>query len=134
MADETLDVDTDKMVDAASGLSALGDQAGNIFSTLSNRLFAAGPAWGGDATGQAFLSTYQTPRDTFMETATGITSSMGDTYQRAITMAAGFNTTEEDNAASINLGGGDGGDGGSGGSDGGSGDGGSDDGGPELED
>jgi hypothetical protein len=109
MADETLDIDTDKMMNAAPGLSALGDQAGKIFSTLGNRLFAAGPAWGGDATGQAFLSTYQTPRDTFMETATGMTSSLGDTYERMITTAVGFNTTEKENAASINLGGGDGG-------------------------
>jgi hypothetical protein len=107
MADETLDVDTDKMLNAAPGLSALGEQAGNIFSTLMNRLFAAGPAWGGDATGQAFLKTYATPRDTFMETATGMTSSLGDTYVQMITTAMGFNKTEEDNAASINLGGGD---------------------------
>jgi uncharacterized protein YukE len=103
-----LEVDTEKMLDAAPGLSALGDQAGNIFSTLSNRLAAAGQAWGGDATGQAFLSKYQTPRDTFMSTATGMTSSLGDTFERAITTATGFSTTEENNAASINLGGGDG--------------------------
>ena len=104
-----LEVDTEKMLDAAPGLSALGDHAGNIFSTLRNRLTVAGPAWGGDETGQAFLSKYQTPRNTFMETGTGMTSSLSDTYEQVITTAKGFNTTEEDNTASLTRGGGGGG-------------------------
>jgi len=63
VSDGEVSVNTDGMLAAAPGLYDLANKLTSAVGELTNRLSELGAPWGGDETGQQFVSKYQSPAD-----------------------------------------------------------------------
>ena len=114
MSDDEVSVNTDGMLAAAPGLYDLANRLTSAVGELTNRLSELGAPWGGDETGQQFVSKYQSPADQVIDGARSAASVLQSTADGVVTMAKGFDGTEQENKASIKVGNDNGGNGNSG--------------------
>jgi uncharacterized protein YukE len=104
MSDDQISVNTDGMLAAAPGLYDLANKMTSAVGELTNRLSELGSPWGNDETGQEFVSKYQSPADQVIQGANSAASVLQSTADGVVTMAKGFEGTEQENKASINVG------------------------------
>jgi uncharacterized protein YukE len=104
MSDDQISVNTDGMLAAAPGLYDLANKMTSAVGELTNRLSELGSPWGDDQTGQEFVSKYQSPADQVIQGANSAASVLQSTADGVVTMAKGFDGTEQENKASINVG------------------------------
>jgi hypothetical protein len=93
------------MMTAAQGLNQLAADLKDAYASLQGRLDEIGEVWGSDATGQAFRKEYVPARDKLLNGMSSSAGAAGSGYDGLETTAKGFEGTEEQNTASIHVGG-----------------------------
>lgn len=108
MSDNELSVNTDAALAAAPALYDLADRLDSAVGGLTNGLSELGTPWGeDDATARAFVAQYQEPADQAIMAGKDASSVLRSTADGVVTMAKGFDATEQENKASIQVAGDD---------------------------
>ncbi len=100
-----ISVNTQGLENAVPGIEQLATRFADILSSLSDTLNGLGEPWGTDPSGKDFVKNYSDPNQKVVNGIGDTKKVVESTADGVRTMAEGFAATEEQNQASIDVGG-----------------------------
>jgi uncharacterized protein YukE len=101
MSNDAFSVNTDGLHEQMPYMQELAMNIRSVGTNLQARLDELGDCWGGDATGQQFITQYGTPRDQILGGVSDVGDVLDSTSQGIDTMAVQFDRLEQENIAVV---------------------------------